>query len=101
MGEGPGAIGGGEARGVRPGRRQGRADLGEALGDEADLELGLVGDVLVQRGRPDADALGDPPHAHRLASLGLEQDARGLDGLGGAVDRLAHARWLPSAARSP
>ena len=54
-------------------------------GVEHQLEqLGLAGDVAVERHRADAEAFGDPPHRRRLEPFGVGQlDRRGDDPLDG------------------
>ena len=66
----------------------------EAGGDEGDFEGGLVGQVLVQRRRADAEPVGEASHGQRLGAFGFQQfpgDRHDLPG--------ARAQWLTHAGR--
>lgn len=62
------------------------------------LQGGLVREVLVQRGRLDAEHAGDPSHGKSLGALGVEQGAGGPGDLrltlvqrpGGGRERVRH-----------
>jgi len=59
-------AGAGSARAVRGGRRR-PGEFREARGDHEGLQGGLVREVLVERGRLDAEQAGDPPWAPAAA----------------------------------
>jgi hypothetical protein len=69
---------------IRCGAFEGIGELGESVGDDRRLDRGLVGEVLVQRGRADAQAIGEAPHRQALDALLLEELAGGGDDLCGA-----------------
>jgi hypothetical protein len=92
VGDGEGAVGAGDrrdlpgaaglARTVRTvrtvrGGRERSGELGEARRYHQGLQGGFVRDVLVQRGRLDAEEAGDAPHGKRLGSFGVQQRAGG------------------------
>ena len=78
-----GAVGGGV---------EGRGRLLEAGGDECGFEGGLVGQVLVQRRRADAEPVGEASHGQRLGAFGFQQFPGGRHDLPGArAQRLTHA----------
>src|SRR4051794_29241947 len=76
---GEGAVAAGQLVECRPVERRG--ELLEPVGDHRRLQRVLAGEVLVDRGRPDAEALPEAPHRQRLGSFLLEQLTRGGDDL--------------------
>ena len=71
-------------------------ELAELLLADGEDELGLVGEVQVDRGRGDADGLGHGADGDRLLVARLDQQAGGR-----GQDLLAQARRPPPAGRAP
>ena len=60
------------------------ADREEDVLDQRRLQVGLVGEVLVERRRAHPEAVGEPPHGERLGALVVEDREGGVDDLAGA-----------------
>jgi len=103
MGECEAAVRGGECgqrlgAGVVQGGFQDHRQVLQARGDDGDLKGCLVRQVLVQRGRLDAEPLGHPAHRQRLGPVLVEQLPGDRDDLPGARGELSHARAAPRGA---
>ena len=96
-------CGGRAIRAARASRRRRRLRVLGVDGVEHQLEqLGLAGDVAVERHRADAEPLRDPPHRRRLEPFGVGELDRGgddpLDGQAGLRARARRARGGPRGA---